>query len=242
MMTRPRTLSSRGAFPNAWVAVRMQSTASNTLARVGSTTLPQPTGGKASLEDVAVKPGVGTAESMQPASAFAKRANKFSSTITQRNPADAAGPQSQQEVAEAFEWMSSVREYAPEKRELPQIGISSVWYDGNPCNMHLLSIAEVAKQEVAKLSMLGMRFNSIGVSDGISNGTDGMSYSLQSRDLIADCIETVMASQYYDANLAIPGCDKNMPGCVMAMGRVNRRAATCTCTCTCTPHPHLPLR
>ena len=71
-----------------------------------------------------------------------------------------------------------------------------------------------------------------------------MAYSLQSRDLIADGIETMMASQFYDANLAIPGCDKNMPGCVMAMGRVNRRAATCTCTCTCTctPHPHLPLR
>ena len=88
--------------------------------------------------------------------------------------------------------------------------------------MHLLSIAEVAKREINKVGMLGMRFNSIGVSDGISNGTDGMSYSLQSRDLIADGIETVMASQFYDANLAIPGCDKNMPGCIMAMGRVNR--------------------
>ena len=104
----------------------------------------------------------------------------------------------------------------------PQVGIASVWYEGNPCNMHLLDIAAVSKEAVQKRGMVGLRFNSIGVSDGISNGTDGMAYSLQSRELIADGIETVMGAQFYDANISIPGCDKNMPGCVMAMARFNR--------------------
>jgi dihydroxy-acid dehydratase len=104
----------------------------------------------------------------------------------------------------------------------PQVGIASVWYDGNPCNMHLLALADKVKEGVAAAGMVGMRFNTIGVSDGISMGTDGMSFSLQSRDLIADSIETVMSSQWYDANVSLPGCDKNMPGCVMAMGRLNR--------------------
>jgi dihydroxy-acid dehydratase len=104
----------------------------------------------------------------------------------------------------------------------PQVGIASVWYDGNPCNMHLLALADKVKEGVVAAGMVGMRFNTIGVSDGISMGTDGMSYSLQSRDLIADSIETVMSSQWYDANVSIPGCDKNMPGCVIAMGRLNR--------------------
>jgi dihydroxy-acid dehydratase len=106
----------------------------------------------------------------------------------------------------------------------PQIGIASVWYEGNTCNMHLLSLAERVKEGVVAAGLVGMRFNTIGVSDGISMGTDGMSYSLQSRDLIADSIETVMSAQWYDANISIPGCDKNMPGCVMAMGRLNRPA------------------
>ena len=104
----------------------------------------------------------------------------------------------------------------------PQVGISSVWYEGNPCNMHLNDVAAAAKGFVHDAGMVGLRFNSIGVSDGISNGTDGMAYSLQSRDLIADGIETVMGAQFYDANLSIPGCDKNMPGAIMAMARVNR--------------------
>ena len=104
----------------------------------------------------------------------------------------------------------------------PQVGIASVWYEGNPCNMHLLHLAEKVKEGVAAAGMVGLRFNTIGVSDGISMGTDGMSYSLQSRDLIADSIETVMAAQWYDANVSIPGCDKNMPGCLIAMGRLNR--------------------
>src|SRR5437870_7990665 len=104
----------------------------------------------------------------------------------------------------------------------PQVGIASVWYEGNSCNMHLLQLAERVKEGVAAAGLVGMRFNTIGVSDGTSMGTEGMKYSLQSRDLIADSIETVMSAQWYDANISIPGCDKNMPGCVMAMGRVNR--------------------
>src|SRR2546421_2536577 len=104
----------------------------------------------------------------------------------------------------------------------PQVGIASVWFEGNPCNMHLLSLAAKVKEGVAAAGLVGLRFNTIGVSDGISMGTDGMSYSLQSRDIIADSIETVMAAQWYDANVSIPGCDKNMPGCPIAMGRLNR--------------------
>jgi dihydroxy-acid dehydratase len=104
----------------------------------------------------------------------------------------------------------------------PQVGVASVWYEGNPCNMHLLQLAEKVKEGVIASGMVGLRFNTIGVSDGISMGTDGMSFSLQSRDLIADSIETVMGAQWYDANISIPGCDKNMPGCLIAMGRLNR--------------------
>ena len=106
----------------------------------------------------------------------------------------------------------------------PQVGIASVWFEGNPCNMHLLKLAEKVKEGVTKAGLVGMRFNTVGVSDGISMGTDGMSFSLQSRDLIADSIETIMGGQWYDANISLPGCDKNMPGCVMAMGRLNRPA------------------
>ena len=104
----------------------------------------------------------------------------------------------------------------------PQVGIASCWFEGNPCNMHLNDLAGAVKEGVAKAGLVGFRFTTIGVSDGISMGTEGMSYSLQSRDLIADSIETVMRAQWYDANVSLPGCDKNMPGCVMAMGRVNR--------------------
>jgi dihydroxy-acid dehydratase len=103
-----------------------------------------------------------------------------------------------------------------------QVGIASMWYEGNTCNMHLMELSESVKSGVSASDLIGMRFNTIGVSDGISMGTEGMSYSLQSRDLIADSIETVMGGQWYDALITIPGCDKNMPGCVMAMARVNR--------------------
>ena len=138
--------------------------------------------------------------------------NKFSSQLTQ--------PKSRG-IAQAMLYATGLTE---EDMNKPQIGISTVWYEGNPCNMHLDTLAVKVKEGVEAAGMIGMRFNTIGVSDGISMGTDGMSFSLQSRDLIADSIETVMAAQWYDANISIPGCDKNMPGCVMAMGRLNRPA------------------
>ena len=103
-----------------------------------------------------------------------------------------------------------------------QVGISSVWFEGNTCNMHLNQLSTKVKEGVDAAGLVGLRFNTIGVSDGISMGTEGMSYSLQSRDLIADSIETVMQAHWYDANISLPGCDKNMPGCLIAMGRINR--------------------
>ena len=89
---------------------------------------------------------------------------------------------------------------ADEDLDKAQVGIASCWFEGNPCNMHLLDLAAAVKEGVREADLVGLRFNTIGVSDGISMGTDGMSYSLQSRDLIADSIETVMAAQWYDAN------------------------------------------
>ncbi len=141
-----------------------------------------------------------------------KQLNKFSSQITQ--------PKSQG-ASQAMLYATGLTE---EDMSKPQVGIASVWFEGNPCNMHLLTLAEKVKQGVQEAGLVGMRFNTIGVSDGISMGTDGMSFSLQSRDLIADSIETTMGGQWYDANISIPGCDKNMPGCLIAMGRLNRPA------------------
>ena len=138
--------------------------------------------------------------------------NKFSERITQ--------PRSQG-ASQAMLLGTGLTE---EDLSKAQVGIASVWFEGNPCNMHLLSLAEEVKKGVQQAGMVGMRFNTVGVSDGISMGTRGMSYSLQSRDLIADSIETVMGGQWYDANISIPGCDKNMPGCLIAMGRLNRPA------------------
>ena len=106
----------------------------------------------------------------------------------------------------------------------PQVGICSMWYEGNTCNMHLDRLAAAVKEGVQAADLVGLRFNTIGVSDGLSMGTDGMSCSLPSRDLIADSIETVMRAQWYDALVAVPGCDKNMPGCLIAMARLNRPA------------------
>jgi dihydroxy-acid dehydratase len=138
--------------------------------------------------------------------------NKFSSVITQRKS---------QGASQAMLYATGLK---PEDMDKPQIGVASVWFEGNPCNMHLLDLAGRVKEGVEAAGMIGFRFNTIGVSDGISMGTDGMSFSLQSRDLIADSIETVMSAQWYDANVSIPGCDKNMPGCLMAMARLNRPA------------------
>ena len=103
-----------------------------------------------------------------------------------------------------------------------QVGIASTGWEGNTCNMHLNDLAEKVKKSVCEAGLVGLVFNTIGVSDGISMGTKGMNYSLPSRDVIADSIETVMCAQWYDANISVVGCDKNMPGSVMAMGRVNR--------------------
>ena len=104
----------------------------------------------------------------------------------------------------------------------PQVGICSMWYEGNPCNMHLDTLAAGIRKATPAAGVVGMRFNTIGVSDALSMGTDGMSFSLPSRDIIADSIETVMSAQWYDALIAVPGCDKNMPGALMAMARLNR--------------------
>ena len=106
----------------------------------------------------------------------------------------------------------------------PQVGICSMWYEGNTCNMHLDRLSAQIKEGVSAAGLVGLRFNTVGVSDGLSMGTEGMSYSLPSRDLIADSIETVMGAQWYDALITVPGCDKNMPGSVIAMARLNRPA------------------
>ena len=110
----------------------------------------------------------------------------------------------------------------PDDLAKPQVGVASCWYEGNTCNMHLNDLAAEVKTGLTAAGLVGMRFNTIGVSDGISMGTEGMSYSLQSRDLIADSIETVVAAQWYDGVVTLPGCDKNMPGAVIAMCRLDR--------------------
>ena len=104
----------------------------------------------------------------------------------------------------------------------PQVGIVSTGWEGNPCNMHLNDLAKSIKTSINKQKLIGLIFHTIGVSDGISMGTAGMNYSLVSRDIIADSIETVMSAQWYDSMVAVVGCDKNMPGAIMAMGRLNR--------------------
>ncbi len=136
--------------------------------------------------------------------------NKYSKTITQ----DETQPASQ-----AMFYGIGLTE---EDLKKAQVGIVSMGYDGNPCNMHLNDLAKDIKTGVWKEDLVGLIFNTIGVSDGISNGNDGMRFSLVSRDVIADSIETVMGAQWYDGLIAVPGCDKNMPGALIAMGRVNR--------------------
>lgn len=138
--------------------------------------------------------------------------NKFSKTITQDET---------QPAAQAMLYGIGLTE---EDLQKAQVGIVSTGYEGNTCNMHLNDLAKDVKFGVKSESLVGLIFNTIGVSDGISNGTDGMRFSLVSRDVIADSIETVVSAQWYDAVLAVVGCDKNMPGSVMAMGRLNRPA------------------
>lgn len=141
-----------------------------------------------------------------------KELNRYSKTITQ----DPTQP-----AAQAQLYALGLSEGDLTKA---QVGIVSMGYDGNPCNMHLNSLALEIKKGVWKEKLAGFIFHTIGVSDGMSNGTDGMRYSLVSREVIADSIETVCGAQYYDALIAVPGCDKNMPGSLIAMGRLNRPA------------------
>src|SRR5690606_14643766 len=108
--------------------------------------------------------------------------------------------------------------------KLPQVGVASAGYAGNPCNMHLNDLAAIAVEAMKAHDLTGLTFNTIGVSDAIGMGTRGMNFSLPSRDLIADCIETVMSGQWYDGLVTVMGCDKNMPGALIAMGRLNRPA------------------
>jgi dihydroxy-acid dehydratase len=143
---------------------------------------------------------------------MAQRLNKFSSRITQLKS---------QGASQAMLYGTGMTD---EDMNKPEVGIATVWWEGNTCNMHLNDLAAKVREGVLAAGLVGMRFNTVGVSDGIAMGTEGMSFSLQSRDLIADSIETVMGAQWYDANISIPGCDKNMPGCLMAMGRLNRPA------------------
>lgn len=138
--------------------------------------------------------------------------NKYSKTITQDET---------QPAAQAMLYGIGLTE---EDLNKAQVGIVSTGYEGNTCNMHLNDLAKDIKTSVWDADLVGLIFNTIGVSDGISNGTDGMRYSLVSRDVIADSIETVMGAQWYDGMIAVVGCDKNMPGSVIAMGRLNRPA------------------
>ncbi len=136
--------------------------------------------------------------------------NKYSATLTQNDT---------QPAAQAMLYGIGLTD---EDMQKAQVGICSMGYDGNTCNMHLNDLAKDVKQSVWQNNLVGLIFNTIGISDGISNGTDGMRYSLVSRDLIADSIESVCGGFYYDGLITLPGCDKNMPGAIMAMGRLNR--------------------
>ncbi|KXH81528.1 dihydroxy-acid dehydratase [Chryseobacterium kwangjuense] len=136
--------------------------------------------------------------------------NKYSKTFTQNR---------EQPAAKAMLYGIGFTE---EDMHKAQIGIASMGYDGNTCNMHLNDLAKVVKKGTWDHGLAGLIFNTIGVSDGMSNGTDGMRYSLVSRDVIADSIEAICGAQYYDGIIALPGCDKNMPGTIIAMGRLDR--------------------
>src|SRR6201996_4420011 len=136
--------------------------------------------------------------------------NKYSKTFTQ----DPTQP-----AAQAMLYGIGLTD---EDMKKAQVGVCSMGYDGNTCNMHLNDLAKLVKQGIWEEDLVGLIFNTIGVSDGMSMGTEGMRYSLVSRDVIADSIEAVCGAQYYDGLITLPGCDKNMPGSVIAMGRLNR--------------------
>lgn len=136
--------------------------------------------------------------------------NKYSKTVTQDET---------QPAAQAMLYGIGLTE---KKLAQPFVGIASMGYEGNTCNMHLNGLAYYLKEEINNQNLTGLVFNTIGISDGITNGTDGMRYSLVSREVIADSIESVVAGHFYDALITVPGCDKNMPGSIMAMARLNR--------------------
>ena len=141
---------------------------------------------------------------------FEQEINKYSKRLTQ----DETQPASQ-----AMLYGVGLTE---EDMQKAQVGVVSMGYDGNTCNMHLNGLAEKVKNSVWQEELVGLIYHTIGVSDGISNGTKGMRYSLVSREIIADSIEAVAGAHYYDGLITVPGCDKNMPGAVIAMGRLNR--------------------
>lgn len=153
---------------------------------------------------------VATSRQFSTTRCVAKKLNKYSYIITE--------PKGQG----ASQAMLYATGFKKEDFKKPQVGVGSCWWSGNPCNMHLLDLNNRCSQSIEKAGLKAMQFNTIGVSDGISMGTKGMRYSLQSREIIADSFETIMMAQHYDANIAIPSCDKNMPGVMMAMGRHNR--------------------
>ncbi len=139
-----------------------------------------------------------------------KQKNKYSRHVTQ----DPTQP--------AAKAMLHATGLTNEDLEKPQVGIVSMGWEGNPCNMHLNDLAKDIKSSVQDAGLIGLIFHTIGVSDGISMGTAGMRFSLPSRDIIADSIETVVSAQWYDGVITVVGCDKNMPGAMMALGRLNR--------------------
>lgn len=139
-------------------------------------------------------------------------ATKYSSRITKTI---------EQGHSQAFLYATGMKD---EDMEKPQVGIASLWYEGNPCNMHLRELGDEVSKGVVDAGLVSRQFNTIGVSDAISMGTEGMNFSLPSRDIIADSIESVMGAMWYDGLISLPGCDKNMPGCLMAMARLNRPA------------------
>lgn len=144
------------------------------------------------------------------AARYENNLNKYSSIVTQ---------DMSQGASQAMLYATG---FTKDDMNKAQVGVGSVWWSGNPCNMHLMELNHKCTASVDKAGLKGMQFNSIGVSDGITNGTEGMKYSLQSREIIADSFETLIMAQMYDASIAIPSCDKNMPGVLMAMGRHNR--------------------
>ncbi len=148
--------------------------------------------------------------SSEPSAGSAPKLNKYSSVLTE---------QRSQGASQAMLHAAGLGKADLAKA---QVGICSVWWEGNPCNMHLLDLSSKVKSGVSEAGLVGLRFNTIGVSDGISMGTRGMAYSLPSREIIADSIESVLTAQWYDGAVVIPGCDKNMPGVIMGVARVNR--------------------